>query len=160
MRFFNLRYLVVVIVFLLFIGKVNSQNISIPFSCGFEDSTEVKNWVINAGPDGQSCHDQWMIGNLEYNEGYKSMYISCDSGRTTNYGAKPNVVIAYRPIIVPSSLDPNKSYYSVDISFDYKCVGRDKFSVLNFYLHANKTASFLKIAEKATPQCRSSDSQL
>ena len=144
MRFFNLRYLVVVIVFLLFIGEVNSQNISIPFSCGFEDSTEVKNWVINAGPDGQSCHDQWMIGNLEYNEGYKSMYISCDSGRTTNYGAKPNVVIAYRPIIVPSSLDPNKSYYSVDISFDYKCVGRDKFSVLNFYF---LPASFISESE-------------
>ncbi len=144
MRFFNLRYFVVVVEFLLFIGGVNSQNISIPFSCGFEDSTEVKNWLINAGPDGLNCRDQWMIGNLEYNEGYNSMYISCDSGRTTNYGAKPNVVIAYRPIIVPSSLDPNKSYYSVDISFDYKCVGRDKFSVLNFYF---LPASFISESE-------------
>ncbi|MBR6520269.1 MAG: hypothetical protein IKT77_04735, partial [Paludibacteraceae bacterium] len=124
----------IVFLFVLFSLKINAQNITIPFSCGFEDTIEINNWVINAGPNGEKCEDQWMIGNLDYNEGYNSMYISCDTGRTTNYGVKPNVVIAYRPIIVPSSLDPNQRTYSVDISFDYKCVGRDKISVLNFYL--------------------------
>lgn len=126
------------LVFLLFVSLsfvIKAQQISIPFSCGFEDTTEIKKyWKINAGVDGKNCLDKWMIGNLDYNEGYNSMYISCDSGQTTNYGAKPNVVIAYRPIVIPSSLDPSKTSYSVDISFDYKCVGREKFSELKFYL--------------------------
>lgn len=128
----NLKYLVVCF-FLLFVIWGNSQNISIPFSCGFEDALENSNWVINSGPAGKNCKDQWMVGNLDYNEGYNSIYISCDSGRTTNYGDKPNVVIAYRPIVVPSSLDSTKRSYSVDISFDYKSFGKEKVSMLNFY---------------------------
>ncbi len=129
----NLKIKILFVLFL-FVTTLCAQQISIPFSCGFEDSTEISNWVINAGPNGNLCNDQWMIGNLEYNEGYQSMYVSCDSGRTSNYGHKPNVVIAYRTIEIPSSLDPNKASYSVDISFDYKCVGENNVSFLNFYL--------------------------
>ena len=100
MKTINLRCFVVFL-YILFVVFGNSQNISIPFSCGFEDSLEINNWVINSGADGIRCKDQWMIGNVDYNEGYNSMYVSCDSGRTTNYGASPNVVVAYRPIVVP-----------------------------------------------------------
>ena len=76
-----------------------AQSISIPYSCGFEDSLEISNWKLNAGSDGVNCQDRWMVGNLDYNEGYNSLYISCDTGKTTNYGAKPNMVIAYRTLI-------------------------------------------------------------
>ena len=143
MKTINLRCFVVFL-YILFVVFGNSQNISIPFSCGFEDSLEINNWVINSGADGIRCKDQWMIGNLDYNEGYNSMYVSCDSGRTTNYGASPNVVVAYRPIVVPSSIDPTKTSYSVDISFDYKCMGDEKITMLNFYL---LPASFISEAE-------------
>ncbi len=108
--------------------------ISIPYSCGFEDSTEIACWNINTGPDGVNCQDRWMIGNLEYSEGYNSMYISCDTGKTTNYGAKPTMVIAYRALEIPSLLDTSKTSYSLDVSFDWKCVGEDKLSTLKFYL--------------------------
>jgi hypothetical protein len=110
---------------------LRAQAISLPFLCGFEDSLEIANWTLNAGSDGVNCLDKWMIGNTDYNEGYNSLYISCDSGMTTNYGARPNLSIAYRTIEIPSSLGGSR--YSVDISFDYKCVGRDKVSMLKFW---------------------------
>lgn len=110
-----------------------AQSISIPYSCGFEDSLEISNWKLNAGSDGVNCQDRWMVGNLDYNEGYNSLYISCDTGKTTNYGAKPNMVIAYRTLEIPSSLDPTKTNYSIDISFDWKCVGEDRLSMLKFF---------------------------
>ena len=53
-----------------------AQVISVPYFCGFEDSLEISNWVLNAGADGVNCQDQWMVGNLDYNEGYNSLYIS------------------------------------------------------------------------------------
>lgn len=129
---FNLK-LVVLCLFVLLFGYSWAQNITIPYSCGFEDSVEISNWKINAGPDGVNCQDQWMIGNLDYNEGYNSLYISCDTGKTTNYGAKPNMTIAYRAIEISSLVDTSKTTYSVDISFDWKCVGEDKLSMLKFY---------------------------
>ena len=71
---------IVVLSFLsIFSAVIFAQQISIPFACGFEDSLEIKNnWNINAGPDGLNCTDKWMVGNLDYNEGYNSLYISCD----------------------------------------------------------------------------------
>ena len=110
---------------------LRAQAISLPFLCGFEDSLEIANWTLNAGSDGVNCLDKWMIGNTDYNEGYNSMYITCDSGMTTNYGARPNLSIAYRIVEIPSSLGSNR--YSVDVSFDYKCIGRDKVSMLKFW---------------------------
>ncbi len=131
--------------------QLQQHQISIPFACGFEDSTEITYWNINAGTDGPKCLDQWMIGNLEYNEGYNSMYISCDTGKTTNYGAKPNMVIAYRTIEIPSSLDPTKTTYSVDVSFDWKCLGEDRLSMLKFYfLPANFLTSESDLSSSAT----------
>ena len=93
-----------IFVFLLFICSINTvllaQQISLPYECGFEDAAEIDNWKLNAGTKGPLCNDQWMVGNLDNNGGFNSMYISCDTGKTTTYGAKPNVVIAYRTLEV------------------------------------------------------------
>ena len=130
---------VIKIILVLFVFSVHlysqssSYSITLPYACGFEDSAEVLNWTLNAGANGPKCNDQWMIGNTDCYEGYKSLYISCDSGYTTNYGAEPNMTIAYRTIEIPSSFDPTKSSYSIDISFDYKCTGKDKVSMLKFW---------------------------
>jgi hypothetical protein len=143
---------IVVLSFLsIFSAVIFAQQISIPFACGFEDSLEIKNnWNINAGPDGLNCTDKWMVGNLDYNEGYNSLYISCDSGNTTNYGAKTNMVVAYRSVEISSALDPSKSNYSLDISFDWKCLGEDKISMLKFYfLPANILSSESELASSS-----------
>ena len=92
---------------LLITAALRAQAISLPFLCGFEDSLEVANWTLNAGSDGKNCLDKWWVGNTDYNEGYNSMYISCDSGFTTNYGALPNLSIAYRIFEIPSSSGSN-----------------------------------------------------
>ena len=81
-------------------SQSSPYEISLPYSCGFEDSLENQKWVINAGSEGPLCTDQWMIGNLDYVEGYNSLYISCDTGKTMTYGAKANYVMAYRPIVI------------------------------------------------------------
>ena len=108
---------------------LNAQQISVPYECGFEDAAEVGNWNLNAGTNGPKCQDQWMVGNLDNNGGFNSMYISCDTGKTTTYGAKPNVVIAYRTVEVNTS-----NSVVVDCSFDWKCVGAKGISELKFYM--------------------------
>ena len=129
-----------------FCCALNAQQISVPYECGFEDAAEVGNWKLNAGPNGSKCQDQWMVGNLDNNGGFNSMYISCDTGKTTTYGAKPNVVIAYRKIETNSS-----NSVVVDCSFDWKCVGAKGISELKFYmLPANFFASESELASTHT----------
>ncbi len=115
-----------------FCCALNAQQISVPYECGFEDAAEVGNWKLNAGTNGPKCQDQWMVGNLDNNGGFNSMYISCDTGKTTTYGASPNAVIAYREI----ELDPSTNSTSciVNCSFDWMCVGAEGISMLKFYL--------------------------
>ena len=115
-------------------SQTSPYEISLPYSCGFEDSIENANWVINAGSEGPLCADQWMIGNLDYVEGYNSLYISCDTGKTMTYGAKPNCVMAYRPIYIskPDSIATDRC--KVNVSFEWKGGSARDVSVLNYYL--------------------------
>lgn len=112
-----------------------AQEISFPFECGFEDSIEVSEWHLNVGADAVNCNEQWMVGGLDFNGGYNSLYISCDEGRTTNYGAKPNYVIAYRTVKVPKGVIAGGKT-TVDIAFDWKCMGNAGKTSLNFYYQA------------------------
>ena len=128
-----IKIILVPFIFSLHLYSQSTSSITLPYSCGFEDSLEVLNWKLNVGANGSKCRDQWMIGNTDNHEGYNSLYISCDSGYTTNYGAEPNMTIAYRTIEIPSSFDPTKRSYSVDISFDYKCTGKDRVAMLKFW---------------------------
>lgn len=120
---------------LIFSASIFAQDeISIPYDCGFEDSVEISKWNLNVGREANQCLDKWMIGNLDYSGGYNSLYISCDTGQTTSFGAKQNVVIAYRKIKFPSYLDSiNKKGVSIDIAFDWKCMGEKDNIMLNFY---------------------------
>ena len=120
---------VLFLIFFFFTVFSQSQNssISLPYYCGFEDSIENKNWIVNSGIERAQCQDQWFIGNLDYTEGYQSMYISCDTGKTITYGAKPNYVITYRPILISDSIK------DINISFYWKGLGRKDVSNLKFY---------------------------
>ncbi len=115
-------------------SQSSPYEISLPYSCGFEDSIENKKWVINAGSEGPLCTDQWMIGNLDYVEGYNSLYISCDTGKTMTYGAKPNYVMAYRPIFIPKPDSIETDRCRVNVSFEWKGGSNRDVSVLNYYL--------------------------
>ena len=115
-------------------SQSSPYEITLPYSCGFEDSLENQNWVINAGSEGPLCADQWMIGNLDYVEGYNSLYISCDTGKTMTYGAKPNCVMAYRPIYIPKPDSITTDRCKVNVSFEWKGGSARDVSVLNYYL--------------------------
>ena len=134
----NRKFYWFVCLFTFFFFRVNfvfAQDISFPFECGFEDSIEVSDWHLNVGADGVNCNDQWRVGGLDFNGGYNSLYISCDEGRTTNYGAKPNYVIAYRTVKVPKGVIAGGKT-TVDIAFDWKCMGSAGKTSLNFYYQA------------------------
>ena len=118
--------------------------VTLPYACSFEeaDSAEVRNWVFNAGTDGVNCNDQWMVGGLEHNDGKQSLYISCDGGVNAMYGAKKNLVVAYRVFEFSEKV-------SVDITFDYKLYGAENTSQLYVGLIA-ETANILSNSSDAT----------
>ena len=99
-----------------------SQLINVPYMCGFEDSVEVSNWVLNYGADGPNCKEQWVVGNSARSEGRSGLYISND-GYSAAYGVNSNIVVAYREFSVPTHI-------RYDISFDWKSMGRDGTSDL------------------------------
>ena len=109
------------------IGFIGAQQgvVTLPYVCSFEvaDSIEMKNWVLNAGSDGINCYDQWLVGEAEHNDGKQSMYISCDGGANAMYGAKKNLVVAYRVFEFSEKV-------TIDIAFDYKLYGAENTSML------------------------------
>ena len=117
----NYRKILLLLVVHCVLCIVHCQNV--PYLFGFEAAdADSANWVLNAGERGKSCNDQWVVGNVEHSEGYRSLYISCDSGLTSNYGAKPNVVVAYRILELETG--------NYDVSFDWKVWGEKDVSEL------------------------------
>lgn len=104
-----------------------TTEIYVPFFCGFESSEDLGDWVLNPGTN--SAQDKWVIGNATRSEGNRSLYISCDGGRTNTYGSSPNVVMAYRKIKFPTS----NSAEEYDISFDVKTEGDAAYATLYVY---------------------------
>ena len=143
----NLFVGVLLFIVLGFSNLVFAQSITLPFECGFEDSLEVAPWSLNYGPNGSKCQDQWMIGNLDFNGGLHSMYISCDTGKTTYYGASPNVVVAYRSFRI-DSIPGGKC--GVDVSFDWKCSGEIGSTTLGFILVAANRMPLKNLEANAT----------
>ena len=92
------------------------------YQCDFEDTTEIRNWTLNAGPFGGWCTNKWYIGSAESNGGgVNAMYISYDEGKTAGYLSgvgNGQVVSAYRLI----SHLPADNY---EISFDWQALGID-----------------------------------
>lgn len=92
--------------------------LSIPYRCSFEDPVENSKWVIESLKPGstEKTFDKWMIGDLDFYEGQNSLYISADTGKTVSYGAKPNVVVAYRSFVFQTT-------GKLDVSFYWKGMG-------------------------------------
>ena len=104
----------VIFVFLLLSEFAMAQMVSVPYFCGFEDATDNSHWKMNVGPTAEDSNDKWLIGNIDSSEGYNSLTITCDSGKTATFGAERNMMVAYRRFQIDTTL-------SVNISFDLKC---------------------------------------
>ena len=94
---------------------VCAQQITVPWQCGFEDSAENSQWVLN--PQTPNATDKWEIGSATYSEGSQSLYISTNDGASAQYGANPDIVITYRKIRFPQKAG------KYNISFDWKSIG-------------------------------------
>lgn len=121
-----LRISMAMLLSLVFVFDGSSQEqITVPYTCGFEDATEISRWTfLNRSDDGKECLDQWMVGNLDFYEGHKSLYISCDTGKNIQFGAAPDMVVAYRTYV----FEADGQY---DISFNYKGRGLEGLSKLH-----------------------------
>lgn len=138
-----------------------AQQISIPWTCGFEEdeAAEISEWVLNPGTP--SAVDQWTIGKATRSERKQSLYISTNNGMTATYGSKRNIVMAYRLINLPEQA---KEY---DVSFDFRepsskgslyvffdyasnlITGTDEFQLLQ-YASANRADGIpTRVLEKA-----------
>jgi hypothetical protein len=91
-----------------------AQQISVPWTCGFEaeETVEMSQWVLNPGTS--DATDLWTIGNAGSSEGMQSLYISTDGGTTASKGTNRNIVMAYRLINLPVRA---AEYF---VSFDYR----------------------------------------
>lgn len=119
----DMRYrLFFLLLSLLCVGQAVCQDmIPIPYSFGFEDGSEINNWVLNSTKQGNdTTFDRWMTGNLESYEGHKSLYISCDTGKTVKYGTRPNIAVTYRRLEFPIPAGQTGHY---DVSFNWKGMG-------------------------------------
>ena len=109
-----------------------AQVISVPYFCGFEDTTEINNWKMNVvANEDEVCTDQWMIRNIDSSEGYNSLTITCDLGKTATFGAQRDMVVAYRRFQLDTTL-------TVNISFEWKCEGIEDISHCHFYLFPSR----------------------
>lgn len=92
---------------------------TVPYAMSFEDqdAAELTNWVLNAGPQGSLCRDQWEVSNSIHSDGKKGLFITVDSLHTPSFGNEPNLQIAYRDFVFPAG--------KFVISFDWMNVGSD-----------------------------------
>ena len=128
-------------------GLVNAQNITVPYSMGFEssgfDSADVvNNWVLNPGTQSQACQDKWYIGRAIREAGQQSLYISCDTNQSASFGSRPCTQYVYRDFVLPAG--------TYDISFDWYCEGSDNSYMAmglapanSSYLVANSTSGVI-----------------
>lgn len=104
------------------LSQLNAQNITVPYSMGFEatgfDSIEIGNWVLNPGDQADACYDKWYVGSSIREAGKQSLYISCDTNRSASFGYRPCTQYAYRDILLPVG--------TYDLSFDWYCEGSNQ----------------------------------
>lgn len=137
------RVVVVAVMSVISFADIYSQEeISVPYICGFEDSVENSNWILNSSRGMKQSLDRWMVGNLDCYEGHNSLYISCDGGRNIQFGAEPDVVVAYRAF----RFTVNGSY---DVSFNWKGNGIPGKSGLYVCLLTDANDS-VSVPDKAT----------
>ena len=130
------------ILFLTVVSEVAvAQQISIPFSCGFETDAETADWVLNQGTD--ASVDKWKVGSATRSDGLQSLYISYDDGLTPSFAYRPNTVMAYRRIKFPSDTADIQHY---DLSFDWKNEGQQNLSELYVYFGPEQNLSSLAVS--------------
>ena len=106
----------------------------VPYSFGFENSTENNNWILVNNSSGNN----WYIGSATNNGGTNALYISNDNGVSNSYSNGSSAVVwAYRDVYFTPS---NEDY---TLKFDWKTYGESTYDYINVYIGspANVTAS-------------------
>lgn len=129
------KFLLSLMLNLLVVALLQAQQVSVPYLMGFEeeDSTELKNWVLNPGAKASLCEDQWTVGEATAYAGKQSLYISNNNGQDPTFGASPNIQYVYRDFILPAGV--------YVLSFDWKCVGASESSLYAGILPIRSAAS-------------------
>ena len=96
--------------------SLSAQVTTTPYFCGFEDTTENSQWILNVGPNGQNAVNKWYIGTGEKNSGVNGLYISSDNGVTPSYSNNQVANVCYRAF----TLSAGATY---DLAFVWRALG-------------------------------------
>ena len=82
-----MKRILLYLVFVLAVGILNAESISLPYLCDFENSVENAKWTLNYNPNlaPGTLKNLWHIGAADASEGKNSMYVSSDGGQTVSY---------------------------------------------------------------------------
>ncbi len=99
---------------------------TLPYTCGFEYSTENNKWQLNFGTDAVRIKNKWVVSYNEKYAGMKALIISNNNGTSATYtsGNDDMLTTAVRRFNLPKG--------TYQISFYYKCqgqVGKDELRV-------------------------------
>jgi hypothetical protein len=101
--------------------RTTTRRFSVPFVCGFEDTAQNRQWVLENGEN----HNRWHIGTATHNGGTHSLYVTNDNGVSNSYtvDAADALDYAYVDITLPTPGD-------YGYSFDWKCEGESQSDFL------------------------------
>lgn len=118
-----MKRILLYLVFVLAVGILNAESISLPYLCDFENSVENAKWTLNYNPNlaPGTLKNLWYIGTAEASEGKNSMYVSSDGGQTASYTNSENTILAWRVIELPAG--------TYDLAFDWIAYGEGSSAI-------------------------------
>ena len=136
-----MKRILLYLVFVLAVGILNAESISLPYLCDFENSVENAKWTLNYNPNlaPGTLKNLWYIGIAEASEGKNSMYVSSDGGQTASYTNSENTILAWRVIELPAG--------TYDLAFDWLAYGEGSSAIYVAWMDsATKRAFFTSSA--------------
>ena len=105
--------------------RTSNRQLTLPFSCNFEDSVQNACWALENG----SNYNRWYIGNATNNGGTQSLYVTNNNGVSNDYyiDNSNSVDYAFVDLVFPI---PGDYVYS----FDWKCNGESIYDYMRVAL--------------------------
>ena len=118
-----MKRILLYLVFVLAVGMLNAETITLPYLCDFENDVENAKWTLNYNPNLEPgrLKNLWYIGEAEASDGKRSMYVSSDGGATASYTNSENTILAWRVIELPAG--------TYDVAFDWMAYGEGSSAI-------------------------------
>lgn len=130
----KVKYTLICLILFFSLSVLSQTAISLPYFCGFEETAENSNWILNTGPNGATATNKWYISTAVADMGKQSLYISSNGGIDPVYsGTQSRAVVAYREM--------NLGAGSYDLSFSWRAAGDVNARLYALWMPANITTN-------------------